>query len=96
MDPGAERGVISRKSATMSNTPHELHEEFPQDAARIHALKTSDIHFAKLLDAYNEVNRAVHRMETNIETVADAVLEDLKKQRLDLKDKIASALAQPA
>lgn len=77
----------------MSNTPHELHEEFPQDADRIHALKTSDAHFAKLVEAYHEVNRAVHRMETNIEAVSDAVLEDQKKQRLDLKDKIAVALA---
>ena len=80
----------------MSNTPHELHEEFPQDAERIHALKTSDAHFAKLVEGYHEVNRAVHRMETNIEAVADAVLEDFKKQRLDLKDKIASALAKLA
>jgi len=80
----------------MSNTPHELHEEFPQDAERIHALKTSDTHFAKLVEGYHEVNRAVHRMETNIEAVADAILEDFKKQRLDLKDKIASALAKLA
>ncbi|WP_421736561.1 YdcH family protein [Caulobacter sp.] len=80
----------------MSNTPHELHEEFPQDADRIHALKTSDAHFAKLVDGYHEINRAVHRMETNIEAVADAVLEDFKKQRLELKDKIASALAKLA
>jgi uncharacterized protein YdcH (DUF465 family) len=80
----------------MSNTPHELHEEFPQDADRIHTLKTSDAHFAKLVEGYHEVNRAVHRMETNIEAVADAVLEDFKKQRLELKDKIASALAKPA
>jgi uncharacterized protein YdcH (DUF465 family) len=80
----------------MSNTPHELHEEFPQDADRIHALKTSDAHFAKLVEGYHEINRTVHRMETNIEAVADAVLEDFKKQRLDLKDKIASALAKLA
>ncbi|ALL12391.1 YdcH family protein [Caulobacter henricii] len=80
----------------MSHTPHELHEEFPQDADRIHALKTTDNHFAKLVEGYHEVNRAVHRMETNIEAVADAVLEDFKKQRLDLKDKIASALAKLA
>ena len=80
----------------MSNTPHELHEEFPQDADRIHTLKTTDAHFAKLVESYHEVNRSVHRMETNIEAVADAVLEDFKKQRLDLKDKIASALAAHA
>lgn len=80
----------------MSHTPHELHEEFPHDADRIHDLKTRDAHFAKLVEGYHEVNRAVHRMETHIEAVADAVLEDFKKQRLDLKDKIATALAKLA
>jgi len=80
----------------MSNTPHELHDEFPLEADKIHALKVSDAHFAKLLDGYNEVNRTVHRMETNVEAVADDVLEGFKKQRLELKDKIAAALAKAA
>ncbi|PHY13532.1 hypothetical protein CSW58_05110 [Caulobacter sp. B11] len=80
----------------MSNTPHELHEEFPQDLDRIHALKIHDQAFAALLEGYNEVNRTVHRMETDIETVADNVLEGFKKQRLDLKDRIAAALAKLA
>ena len=80
----------------MSNTPHELHDEFPLDADRIHALKISDQHFAGLIDGYNEVNRTVHRMETNIEAVADEVLEGFKKQRLELKDRIAAALAKVA
>ena len=32
----------------MSHTPHELHAEFPEHEARIHELKESDAHFAKL------------------------------------------------
>lgn len=76
----------------MSHTPHELHEEFPHLAARIRELKTGDVHFAQLADAYHDLNRAVHRMETGVEAVADAVLEDFKKKRLAMKDNIAALL----
>jgi uncharacterized protein YdcH (DUF465 family) len=48
----------------MSHTPHELADEFPQDAEKIHELKVSNPHFAKLMEAYHDVNRAVHRAET--------------------------------
>ena len=39
----------------MSNTPHELHEEFPEKADKIHELKVSNPHFARLHDEYHEV-----------------------------------------
>jgi uncharacterized protein YdcH (DUF465 family) len=45
----------------MSNTPHELAEEFPEYKDRIHDLKVSDAHFRKLFDEYHEINREVHR-----------------------------------
>ena len=87
--------AIPENEPAMSHTPHELPEEFPQAAAALRALK-ADAHFAKLADAYHEVNRAVHRMETNIEAVADHVLEEAKKKRLELKDQIASLLDRAA
>jgi uncharacterized protein YdcH (DUF465 family) len=76
----------------MSHTPHELAEEFPDKAARIHALKTSDAHFARLAEEYHEVNRQIHRMETNIEPVSDETMVSLRKRRLRLKDEIAALL----
>jgi len=76
----------------MSHAAHELHEEFPDQAERLHHLKTHDNHFAKLADAYHTVNRAIHRAESGVEALADAALEDLKKQRLTLKDQIAGML----
>jgi uncharacterized protein YdcH (DUF465 family) len=76
----------------MSHVAHELHEEFPDHAEAITALKTQNAHFAKLADSYHEANRAIHRMETNVEPVDDATLENLKKQRLTLKDEIAQIL----
>ena len=77
----------------MSHTPHELNEEFPEHADRIHALKTSDAHFGKLFDEYHEVNRAVHRAETDVEPTDDANLENMRKQRMVLKDEIYALLS---
>lgn len=72
----------------MSHTPHELIEEFPEHAEKMSALKTSDTHFAKLYDEYHEINRAVHRAETNIAPMEDLAQNDLRKQRAALKDEI--------
>ncbi|MCY1127339.1 DUF465 domain-containing protein [Frigidibacter sp. RF13] len=77
----------------MSHTPHELAEEFPQDAEKIHRLKTSDAHFARLSDEYHEVNRQVHRAETNVEPMEELAEVDLRKRRSHLKDEIARRLA---
>ena len=76
----------------MSHTPHELSEEFPEQGQRIHELKQADAHFAELVDEYHEVNRTVHRMETEVEPVATPTEEDARKKRLALKDKIAAYL----
>lgn len=78
----------------MSHTPHELAEEFPQHADKIHTLKTTNTHFAKLMDAYHEVNRAVHRAETGVEPVDDLTEQKMRKERMALKDQVASILAQ--
>ena len=78
----------------MSNTPHELAEEFPQLADKIHEMKTSNAHFARLADEYHEINRQVHRAETNVEPV-DGMTETLmRKKRAALKDEIAKMLAE--
>jgi uncharacterized protein YdcH (DUF465 family) len=77
----------------MSNTPHELHEEFPHEADKIHALKVSNAHFARLVDAYHAINREVHRAETGIAPMDDLAETDLRKKRAHLKDEIARLLA---
>jgi len=72
----------------MSHTPHELHEEFPEHAEKMTALKTSDAHFIKMADEYHEINRAVHRAETNVEPTDDLHMAEMRKQRAGLKDEI--------
>ena len=76
----------------MTHTPHELHEEFPDKADAIHALRQSDAHFRHLTDQYHEVNRAIHRAETRIEPTSDEHEEELRLRRVELKDQIARAL----
>lgn len=77
----------------MSHVPHELAEEFPDDHALMHGLKVADSHFANLSDTYHEINRRIHRIESLIEPAADEVLNDLRRQRVVLKDEIAAVLA---
>ncbi len=78
----------------MSHTPHELAEEFPAHVEKIHDLKASDAHFARLFDDYHEVNRAVHRAETNIEPMDSLAENDLRKKRAALKDEIWGYLSR--
>ncbi|MBF9032065.1 DUF465 domain-containing protein [Rhodobacterales bacterium HKCCE3408] len=77
----------------MSHTPHELAEDFPNDAERIQALKAENAHFARLVDEYHRVNRAVHRAETGVEACAPEAEAEMRKQRMRLKDEIAGMLA---
>jgi uncharacterized protein YdcH (DUF465 family) len=77
----------------MSNTPHELSEEFPKDAEKIHRLKQENAHFARLVNEYHEVNRGVHRAETRAEIMDEAEETALRQKRMRLKDEIARILA---
>ncbi len=77
----------------MSNTPHDLSEEFPEKKDAIHALKATDAHFARMVDAYHEVNRAVHRAETLVEPVTPDHENALRHKRMRLKDDISRALS---
>ncbi|WP_120500120.1 YdcH family protein [Roseovarius sp. EL26] len=77
----------------MSHTPHELAEEFPELAAKIADLKQSDTHFARLTEEYHEINRAVHRAETNVEPVEELTEVDMRKKRGALKDEIYRLLS---
>ena len=87
---------LIKASVFMSHTPHELTEEFPEYADAIHRLKATDAHFAKLIDRYHEINRAIHRAETRVEPTDDFNEEGMRKRRMLLKDDIARALSRAA
>ena len=68
--------------------PHDLHHEFPEYHDQIHNLKMSNGHFQVLFKKYDELNHELKRIEQGIETPSDEVVEELKKERLLLKDQI--------
>lgn len=81
----------------MSHTPHELASDFPQFAETISTMRRSNAYFAKLADQYHDLNRKVHRAETDVEPTADDHLSQMRKERIALKDELYALItAQPA
>ncbi len=76
----------------MTHTPNELAEEFPDRIQLMSHLKQSNAHFARLFDEYHEINRAVHRAETDVEPTDDLHMAEMRKQRLAIKDEIWSMI----
>ena len=76
----------------MTHVPHELHEEFPDAAEALHALKLGNAHFNTLSERYQAINHQVYRIEAELDVAADEVVESLKKERLQLKDEIAELI----
>lgn len=65
---------------------------FPGAAQRIHELKASSAHFARLAEEYHVVNRAIHRAETDIEPTDDANMIELRRRRLKLLDEVGAII----
>jgi uncharacterized protein YdcH (DUF465 family) len=77
-------------------TKHDLISELPEFKDKIHDLKMSDNHFAKLFDEYHQVNKEVLRIESEGEPVSDQYFEETKKRRLNLKDELFEMLNKAA
>ncbi len=67
---------------------HDLHHDFPEFHDAIQALKTGNAHFAKLFASYNRLTGKVEDLEAHDMPVADFTMEDMKKQRVKLKDEL--------
>jgi uncharacterized protein len=72
--------------------PHELKEEFSVEAALIERLRKTSREFGQIASRYDEVNVNIHRIESGERPAEDAVVEELRKQRLRLKDEVAAFL----
>jgi len=67
---------------------HDLHHEFPELNDAIEVLKSANAHFAKLYAIYHRLTGRVEDLEEHDMPVADFTIEDLKKQRVKLKDEL--------
>ncbi len=67
---------------------HELHNEFPDMKDAIEVLKASNAHFTRLFNSYHRLTGKVEDLEEHDMPVADFTMEDMKKQRVKLKDEL--------
>ncbi|MEA3639583.1 MAG: YdcH family protein [Lamprobacter sp.] len=71
---------------------HDALHEFPGLEGKIDEMRTSDSAFAELMDSYDTLDAKVRKLEELGTPVADETIEDLKKERLLLKDKLYDLL----
>jgi uncharacterized protein len=67
---------------------HNLAKAFPEFENKIQDLKVDDHHFKKMFDSYDELDHEIYRIETNTEPASDETLNELRIQRVKLKDEI--------
>ena len=67
---------------------HPLTDEFPEFETKIHDLKVEDEHFKKLFDEYDEVDHEIYKIESDAEPASDETVNQLRINRLRLKDEI--------
>ena len=72
----------------MLGEKHDLIHELPEYKDQIRTLKMSNRHFEKLFDKYHDLDHQIRRIEEGIETPEDSYSEQLKKERLQLKDEL--------
>ena len=89
-----DKRTRNRRPAHVAHPARNWLNDFPQDVEKIHELKVSNPHFAKLMDEYHEINRAVHRAETGVEPCDQLAETAMRKERMRLKDEIAGMLAK--
>lgn len=65
---------------------------FPEHRELISQLKTTDHHFARLFDQHNELDQRIKNMEAHLLPGTLQDVENLKKEKLRLKDELYAML----
>jgi uncharacterized protein YdcH (DUF465 family) len=76
----------------MLGEPHNLLHEFPDLEEKIAVLRDSDEEFADLMKDYDNLDARVRKLEELGTPVADETIEELKKERLMMKDRLYDML----
>ena len=69
---------------------------FPEFRELITQLKTSDHHFSRLFDKHNEIDQQIKNMESHVASGTPVEVENLKKEKLALKDELYTILKKAA
>ena len=65
---------------------HDLHHEFPEMHDAISILRSANPMFARMYATYHRLTGKVEDLEEHDMPVADFTIEDMKKQRVRVKD----------
>jgi len=65
---------------------------FPEYRDLISSLKGHDLHFTRLFDKHNDLDRRIANMEAQIQPSTQPEIENLKKEKLLLKDQLYAIL----
>lgn len=71
---------------------HPLVKEFPELHDTLHQLKMQDARFRELLAEYEKLDKHIYRIESGAEPDSDQFTEELKVQRVRLKDELYGML----
>lgn len=74
---------------------HDLEHDFPDKRQVIAALRESNPDFAALVARYEDLNGKIVELEQSDLPIGDLAFEDLKKERLRLKDELYAILSSP-
>jgi uncharacterized protein YdcH (DUF465 family) len=69
---------------------------FPEFREQITQLKGNDHHFTRLFDKHNELDQKIKNMESRVEAGSPTEIENLKKEKLSLKDQLYAILHKTA
>ncbi len=67
---------------------HDLYHEFPEHADTIRKLVLSNDQFVKMMRDYDDIDHKIQRIEQRVEAASELYEEELKKIRVNLKDKL--------
>lgn len=76
----------------MLGESHDLLHEFPDLESKIANLRAQNPDFVSLMDQYDSLDTRIRSIEELGSPVADETIEELKKERLQLKDALYTIL----
>lgn len=71
---------------------HDILHEFPNLAGKINELHENNPEFARLMDDHDKLDTEIRDLEEHDQPTSDFHMEELKKQRALLKDRIYEIL----
>ncbi|KRT55265.1 YdcH family protein [endosymbiont of Ridgeia piscesae] len=76
----------------MLSEHHDIDHEFPEFHERLEAAKAADAEFAALVDKHDVLDDEIRELEERGQPIEDLDIEQMKKQRAQMKDEIFAKL----